>query len=536
MNPLGELYNYSKFMVLFESNKDKPWDSWLDFVKLLVPGKQGVVGLLKTKEGGIYCVFKLSQYINNLIIHESVVMDGLSSLSSYCPHFCKSFGLVDCYRNPETVKKESPFVQKSNIPYMISDKMLLQEYIDKSNKFYNYIKSAKINDDVLFSTIKQVLLGTCMAQRRKQFTHYDLHSLNIMMKKCNKDLVFLYVLDSENQLCVPTLGHYPIIIDYGFSYINDMQDGPLWPTLEHTSSGFVSDRFDPITDPKLFLVTVSYEIKQHRDSPGSRILRKTVRNLFKPLSIEWDCGWDETEQHDAPYEILKIIKKYGNNSVLFNNHPGDCIDLIHSLIILPCDQQDSSSFDISVKTFIKEWSKIEQVITDSFYLLYILRGLVDAARYVRSMYMDSETSASAVKTFTDKLHECINKVAKFCNPKNIKYESMLCSIYVFSSCIEDVYQKFISDRMTTKEKEYNDMPMKTIEHIYAAVDSNLPTEYIYSDKTTICIMDSVNDKSFVFKLEPDEIKKINSIHSFCRGTIMYDIYKDKHMITSQKTI
>ena len=130
---------------------------------------------------------------------------------------------------PKYKKSENPFDIKSK--YAIEKDVLLCEYIDKSCKFYNYIRSDKVEEDVLYSIVKQVLLGITIAQKEKKFTHYDLHSFNVMIKKCNKDLVFLYKIDEENQFCVPTLGHYPIIIDYGFSFIEDMNDNPLWASL-----------------------------------------------------------------------------------------------------------------------------------------------------------------------------------------------------------------------------------------------------------------------------------------------------------------
>jgi hypothetical protein len=97
-----------------------------------------------------------------------------------------------------------------------------------------------------------------------------------MIKKCDKNLSFLYVIDDENQFLVPSLGYYPIIIDYGFSYIENMDNGPLWASLAHTNVGFMCDRFDPIADPKLFLVTVSFEIKNKRNSKKSKLFRKII--------------------------------------------------------------------------------------------------------------------------------------------------------------------------------------------------------------------------------------------------------------------
>ena len=248
--------NHGELVLHYKNNNDKPWQEWLSFISTFKPGKQGLVGLLKSKDDEtIKYVFKMSQFINYLTQHEGTVMKSLNDLSNFCPHFCKFIGSISCNVDPKCRKNGNPFDIKSK--YTIKKDVLLCEHIDKSYKFYNYIRSDKISEDVLYSSIKQVLLAISVAQKKKQFVHYDLHSFNILMRKCNPDMVFLYVLNETDQFAIPTLGHYPTIIDFGFSYIKDMEDGPAWASMAHTDVGFMSDRFDWVADPKLFLVTVS---------------------------------------------------------------------------------------------------------------------------------------------------------------------------------------------------------------------------------------------------------------------------------------
>ena len=45
-----------------------------------------------------------------------------------------------------------------------------------------------------------------------------------------------------------------------------MQDKPLYTSLAHTGVGFMSSLHDPIADLKLFLLTVSNELKLFRSS------------------------------------------------------------------------------------------------------------------------------------------------------------------------------------------------------------------------------------------------------------------------------
>jgi hypothetical protein len=362
--------NYLNLLEYYEVNKNKKFEDWLVFDGCLKSqGKQGIIGFLKkqnklmvgtevmykkrnvkakiveiddrdksyhieiegdntiisTVEDNLELikpkneprfVFKLSQYTNHLAYHEMISMQGLKEISSYCPHFCKGFGVIKTKVEPRFRKATNPFEITSKYP--IEKEILLCEYIDKSSKFYNYIKSNKIHENVLYSIVKQVLMALSIAQKEKEFTHYDLHSNNVMVKKCNKDLVFLYKLDGSNQFCVPSMGYLSIIIDYGFSYISDMNDGPLYSSLCHTDVGFISDRFDWVADPKLFLVTVSDEIKDMRRTKNSKKLRRIVRNIFAPLKIDWESGWDAVEKKGAVDYVANMLEPY--NISFYNNN------------------------------------------------------------------------------------------------------------------------------------------------------------------------------------------------------------------------
>ena len=524
-SPLSEVSGYGELMAYYDSNKDKPWKEWLEFDTIFVkPGKQGIVGLFRQKsEETRKYVFKISQYINYLVQHENVVMKGLNEISPYCPHFCKSIGSIICEVDPKYRKTENPFDITSKYP--IEKEVLLCEYIDKSCKLYNYIRSDKISEDILYSTVKQVLMGITIAQKKKQFSHYDLHSFNVMMRKCNKDVVFLYVLDDSNQFCVPTFGHYPVIIDFGFSYINNMEDGPLWASLAHTDVGFMSDRFDWVADPKLFLVTVSGEIRKKRKSKRARRLRRIVKNIFQPLKIDWDCGWDDLNDKGAADYVTEMLEDFNDCSQLFEDYDHYCIDILQSLIILPLEEQDYSNITVSYGTWLKQWVKIENEISNPFYNLYILKGVVDAARDNRAGYTYLPTRSEAIKAFRTAVYERINKVSKFCSPKDIHFEKMLCSLLVLSKSIEGVLYDVVSTRMAEKKKEYNKMILQSTEQIYGAVEANIPDEYVYNENTTIFIMDSVTESCRIYKIPEDQLQNINDTHPMARGTFIYDMSK-----------
>lgn len=559
---------YNKLISYFEKNKDKKWNEWLVFDKILVPGKQGQVGLfsMKDDEDEKY-IFKMSQTLNFLIYHELTIMQGLSELSNFCPHFCKGIGSFNCDVEPNR-KSKNPFDVSSK--YIIEKEVLLLEYIEKSSKFCNYINSEKVSEDIIFSIIKQTLMAINIAQKHKKFSHYDLHSNNIMIKKCNKNLVLVYKIDEDNQFCIPTYGYYPVIIDFGFSYIEDMDDKPLWTSLEHTDYGFMSDRFDWVADPKLFLITVSDEIKEKRvkfempcgetffgdqytfkekfkrnhtrectkcsknsketiigPSKRAKCLRRIVRNIFFPLKIELDSGWDKDEdEKPAIAYVIDILETYKQSSRIFNTCEYYCLNLLQSLIILPLEEQNYKNIGKNFKLFIKEWIKIENEISNEFYNLYILKQIVNIARDVRPDFMDDETKEHAIVTFSKRMYDEVGKVAKFFRPKKIDFEVLLSSLYLLAQNIEGILYDVLEARMTEKQKEYSKMPLTNIEQIYASIDVNIPDTYKYNDKTVFLILDCVEKDHKIFEIPKNEINNINLLKNMFRGTYVCDLYNE----------
>lgn len=522
----AKLSSYEQLLLNYTTNEERPFSEWLEFDSTFPkPGKQGLVGLLKCKDKDIdgKYIYKISQYINYLIHHETNVMRSLNNISPFCPHFCKGIGMIECLVDPKCRKEGNPFNTDNSIK--LKKEVMLCENITNSTKFYNYIRAIdKVSEDILYSSIKQTLLAISMAQKFERFTHYDLHSNNIMMKKCNKDVVFLYVLDEENQFAVPTFGNFPVIIDFGFAYAKSLDDGPLWPSMGHTDVGFTSNQFDPFADPKLFLITVAGEIKEKRGTKKAKRLKRIVKNMFAPLNIDWINGWDKGKKSAAHY-VIDLIRKYNQKSNLFKKYDHHCIDLIQSLIYLPLEKQDYSNIHVSYTAFINEWVKIENQISSSYYNLYILKCIVNAARKMGAAYRTRETCQSAIIDFQREIGEKINSVVKFCRTKTVNFEIMLCSLLLFARNIEGVLYDIISTINIKKERSYSKLPLKSVEQMYAAITVNLKDNYNYNDKTKVIVLDSIKKNTNILELNSNSCVIINKLSHLARGTYLYDLYK-----------
>ena len=79
----------------------------------------------------------------------------------------------------------------------------------------------------------------------------------------------------------------------------------------------------------------------------------------------------------------------------------------------------------------------------------------------------------------------------------------------------------MNDRV--KEKEYNKLPLKSVEEIYAVINTNIPDEYEYSDKTKVLVIDNVKKDCKLIKKLPEELlDKINDITNLSKGCYIND--------------
>jgi hypothetical protein len=482
-------------------------------------GKQGIAGLVSIGEHTV--AYKMSQYINHIILHESAVMDDLTSLRTFCPHFCKNVALCNVPVNGNYRKLPNPFAVSTKHP--ITADTLLMEYID-GKKLYTMIKDKSISDDIIFSSIKQLLFAISVAQEKIKFTHYDLHSCNVLMKRCNPNSVSLYILDQDNQFCVPTFGYCPVVIDFGFSFSNTLQQKPIFSSLAHTDVGFMTNQFDPIADPKLLLVSISEEIKRYRSSSTAIKFRNIVRNIFSCLDIDWESGWDNYEIPGAADHILDEIEKIPVESNIFKKYPHYCIDIIQTLITLPLEKLAKSDLEVSYTIMVNEFYKIEKELSSSIYHVYIFKNIVDSARKVKTMY--STDRKEAVRIFKSDILDVIRSVADFCIPKKLHYEKLLCSLYCFANASQRILFDVIKNKNSETTQQYNELPLNTVEQIYGAIETNIEHNYKFNKSTIVNIYDSyAKSMSSISNLPTELINILNSTHPLLQGSVLNDYIK-----------
>ncbi len=408
------------------------------------------------------------------------------------------------------------------------------EYIPYKN-LYTCIENKKVPDNVVMSSIKQVLMAISIGQECERLTHYDLHSCNILMNPCNRDDVFLYKI-GNNFITIPTYGCYPKIIDFGFSYSNQLDGDGIYSSLAHTEVGFLTNQFDPISDCKLFLVTVSDELRQARQNSMYNKLRRVIRNVFEPLQIDWENGWDLYSEAGASNFISEEVVDISSKSDLFNKYNEYCVDLIQSLITLPLTRKKTGNLKDAYKMLTAEFSKLESQFENSMMKMYVLKKVIDLARGVRSFYEDSSQRHNSILLFKRRLTEFLTNTFRFCLPVSLHYEKLLCGLFVFANCCEGMLYNIISEKSSDNGELYEQLKLKTPLQIFSAIETNLPCEYVYNKNTRVYIFDCDEKKKYYINdIDSDILEIINDTeYNLMKGFLLYDYFKNIELFKGKR--
>jgi len=489
-------------------------------------GKQGVLGILNNKNSKRKFVYKISQYLNFLINHEYYVMEGLNEIRNICPRFCKTLGKFKTRVNTNYRSEDNPF-EYDDDNYIETD-VLVMDYIDNGRKLYRYIKNDNVTPDIVMSIVKQTLMATIIAGEHLKFTHYDMHSNNVLVKKCQPNTAFFYILDDNRTYLVPTYGYYPVIIDFGFSFSNNNEGKPIGSALAHTNVGFISSGYDQNADAKLFLTSVSHEMKKYKKSEISTQFRELVKNIYEKCNIDLECGWDNRE--DSPSISDYILKKVYNQfkrSKFFKNQGHHIIDLMQALVELPIyKRKTEDNIDDLAGILVTEFYKIEKEISSEFYNMYIMKNMVQSTINNRNLYINKETREQAIQNFKNDILKTIDTLVNFCNPK-INWEKLLCCLLCISKCIENICYEKLKKLMSIKKADYNNMRLKNTTEIFEAIEANIPSHFFFDEKSVIYVWDCINQKSYKMNLNKDLINSLNETHPFERGTILYEYISSK---------
>jgi len=284
-------------------------------------GVQGIVGLLEHRQTGEQVIFKLSVEIDRSIEHENQVTLDLNTLKEFCPNFVGNLGCVELpisrtfiyintpedsdIESEEDINSEDEEELREECKLFMEDKeylptnVLFLEYISP-HSFYDFTKHA--DKALINSLILGILCGLSIAQKHCNFTHYDLHIDNILIKECEPEAIFVYKIEDEI-FSIPTYGFYPVIIDMGMSYSKGLIGGTMKTSVEHYMKGLQPTVYDKLNDMHHFLLSAMNELEYEDDE--FYYLSTKMMYFFRYLPVLRKKGWKS-----LPNNILKLSMSY----------------------------------------------------------------------------------------------------------------------------------------------------------------------------------------------------------------------------------
>lgn len=451
-------------------------------------GSQGKLGILKHKQTGQKIVFKIPLSPGFGVRHEYYIMINLRGSRKYCPNFCEEYGLIRTY---VSFDGENPFRQSDGCAMVLCD-VLFTEYIPGSVTMTERIFTNKLKNN--YSLIRQVLLAIEIGRRKYGLVHYDLHTDNILLRKCPPNSLFLYNL-GDRKILLPTYGLYPVVIDFGFSYLKGHQGQPLYSPMHHTDAGYLACLFDPYYDARIFLINTSKDLCQLKTQREINFRDKMLA-LYNHLSIDTSKGWDVRKGQYSAAEMIVYtivdIESTDKTCKFFDDEGYSCVNILQSLISLPLRNKKNGDFRPFYRVFIKEFVKFEKTVKTDFNKLLILAQLSDSARKFREDY--NKNIEEGIREFRRDFSDYIGKSLAFYQPPtDVDYAVLLDSMYKMADCIETIYFRVMKDVLVQKKEQYQ-LPAHNL-GIYDMIDIYYATEYKLCPRSTVYIWDVEKETS-----------------------------------------
>ena len=484
-------------------------------------GKQGIVGICH--KDGKKQVFKISRYINYTSVHEYNIMRSLDRLHQFCPFFCRTTGLEEIRLSPKFRDQANPLALGKG--HAFRSHVLYAEII-KGKSLSSLIKNKSVAVRVILSAMRQTLGAISIAQQEEQFTHYDLHSSNILMEPCEQDSIALFITQ-QGAIQTPTYGARPKIIDYGFSYAKTCRKKRICCSLAHTDIGFLSHIHDPFADARLLLITLAYEAKLHHpNNKHMKLFRRVVKDLYKVLPTDPSSGWDKGYREvSAVDSIMEVTDSMKPQSEIFDRYNHFSLDIVQHMIKLPLRRKPFKDLSLAFKVIDEEMHKLSTEMGSDFFNLYMFRKITEIASGLRSSFVIEKERKRAVKAFKKNIYIELDKISKYCLPR-LNFERLLCSLLVYADCVEGMLFRECKSLWKTKSEDYKKLKYKTIPEILDRIDSYLPDNYSSRSETIVTVYDSVSYTTEQFELG-DNYEKYNELPVSERAEFLRDLYTEQ---------
>jgi hypothetical protein len=292
---------------------------WFGKLTKLSEGKYGNV--YKTKIGGVPFILKVFKDDNIKNVHEAFVgLFGTNQLRKWIPNFAYVFGTFKC-----------PFPERENCCMTGSEKAryVMYEEIQDSQNLEDYLNDNRGLE--VDNIILQLCYALHLAHQKIDFTHYDLHGRNVLVRRLLNKVCIPYQTE-RGRVEYITTDVIPVVVDYGFSHINyrgkhygtepiQLLSGKIADLGVRKDASYpFHDVFNIFTsmfyNPRLLKVLAPYFIQN-----GENMEITDLALAFKDIRSRIGSGFPRVFEHIDYLYIPRIIRKHRDYNFITETPP-----------------------------------------------------------------------------------------------------------------------------------------------------------------------------------------------------------------------
>lgn len=308
-------------------------------------------------------IWKVCESWDYTIFAEMRIMKQLEEMFEWNPHFVRLYNLVELPINTRfscDPRKFIPFQYKNksgddeHMKKMCKNHFMLMEELQGHLSVYDYFKIVNDNgghkiNNIIYSVLIQTLLSIYNANKYCDFTHYDLHTSNVLMEDTD-DNYRLYITEDNNKFFVKTYGLSTVIIDTGYSYSSTLKNSTIDTCITNFPIGYTPICSNINHDFRTFLLNIVWDYP--RESSETReiknILKSYSEKYYKNNHINMKTGWLKLKKENIfvlKTYIEDITKLCSKKSIIYD-YAINCFDVFSHLVSLPFENETTEKINI----------------------------------------------------------------------------------------------------------------------------------------------------------------------------------------------
>ena len=422
-------------------------------------------------------------------------------------------------KNPITLFSTSQASTNINTLKCKERKVLFMEYVSNI-----HLKHAmRTNNDQLSAT--QLIMCLAAIQQGIDYNglcHYDLHIDNILLKECDPNCYYAYRFKDGNTILTPTLGYYPVFIDFGTSYIHSyVQPDNKYnckTSVINSQNGLQSTVFDKFIDAHQLIISSMFELEKISDR--FHYLSTEFMKHFHQIKIYRETGWKS-----LPFDIFNLllnkIEEYDpsieDEYPIMQTQQSDLIELLSLSIQLPF----KPASDDDVKGMCKKYNLKYKSNSDSTdqCVGYLIKNIcIHITKIQRSLNLIKDDKEEC-NLNDDEIYYIIREIIETKNPEELetirtkykmgkKCELKKCWNYIqdLSIFLSSLYYQYFRTHEEIINDMYKSLPYKEVYDIAYYLQKHVPVRPIEYGTVDVYCFDSITKTQTVKKLDTSDYK------------------------------